>query len=76
MLKNPSIAATAMADGKWIRITSKAVMDETDEAKQAMFETLPELKGVYSYEELVTYYITDMQPIVYSFDAAPVELND
>ncbi len=76
MLKNPSIAVSGMADGKWIRITGKAVMDETDEKKQAMFAALPELKGVYSYEELVTYYITDMKSIVYSFDAAPMELND
>lgn len=76
MLKNPSIAVSGMADGKWIRITGKAVMDETDEMKQAMFDALPELKGVYSYEELVTYYITDMKSVVYSFDAAPIELND
>lgn len=59
-----------MADGKWIWITGRAVMDETEKAKQAMFETLPELKGVYSFEELVTYYIKDMKSIVYSFDAA------
>lgn len=76
MLKNPSIAVSAMTEGKWIRITGKAVMDETDEAKQAMFSTLPALKEVYSYEELVAYYITDMQSIVYSFDSVPIELND
>ncbi len=76
MLKNPSIAVSGMADGKWIRVTGKAVMDETDEAKYAMFDTLPALKEVYSHEELAPYYIMDMKSTVYSFGAAPVELED
>ena len=46
MLQNPSVAISGMADGKWIRITGKAVMDESDEAKQAMFDTLPALRCV------------------------------
>ena len=76
MLRNPSVAISGMADGKWIRITGKAVMDESDEAKTAMFETLPALKEVYSYEEMAPYYLTDMKSVVYSFSDAPVELED
>lgn len=76
MLQNPSVAISGMADGKWIRITGRAVMDESDEAKQAMFDTLPDLKGVYSYEEMAPYYLTDMKSVVYSFDEAPVTLED
>ncbi len=76
MLQNPSFAISGMADGKWIRITGKAVMDESDEAKRAMFDTLPALRDVYSYEELAPYYITDMKSIVYSFGAEPVVLED
>ncbi|MDD3363342.1 MAG: hypothetical protein PHW34_16975 [Hespellia sp.] len=51
-------------------------MDDTEKAKQKMFETLPALKEVYSFEELVPYYITGMQSIIYSFNADPVELDD
>lgn len=76
MLQNPSIAISGMADGKWIRITGKAVMDESDKAKQAVFEALPALKEVYSYEELAPYYITDMKSVVYSFGEEPVVLED
>lgn len=76
MLKNPNIAISGMADGKWIRITGKAVIDESDEAKQAMFNTLPELKNVYSYEEIAPYYLTDMESVIYSFDTEPIILED
>lgn len=76
MLQNPSVAISGMADGKWIRITGKAVMDESYEAKTAMFETLPALKNVYTYEEMAPYYLTDMKSVVYSFDAEPVVLDD
>ncbi len=76
MLKNPNVAVTGMADGKWIRITGKAVMDETDEMKQVMFDALPDLKSVYTFEELVTYYLTDMKSTIYSFDADPIELTE
>lgn len=76
MLQNPSVAMSGMADGKWIRITGKAVMDESDAAKQAMFDTLPALKEVYSYEEMAPYYLEDMKSVVYSFDAEPVVLDD
>lgn len=76
MLENPNIAVCGMADSKWIRLTGKAVMDESDEAKQAIFEEIPALKKVYSYEELVPYYIADMKSVVYSFGAEPVVLDD
>lgn len=76
MLKNPNVAVTGMADGKWIRITGKAVMDETDEMKQVMFDALPDLKSVYTFEELVTYYLEDMKSTIYSFDADPIELTE
>lgn len=76
MLENPNIAICGMADSKWIRITGKVVMDESDEAKQAIFTAIPALKEVYSYEELVPYYITDMKSVVYAFGAEPVVLDD
>lgn len=76
MLQNPNIAISGMADDKWIRIVGKAIMDESNEAKHAMFEALPALKDVYSYEEIVPYYITDMKSVVYSFNEEPIILDD
>lgn len=76
MLANPSVAISGIADGKWIRITGKAVMDESDDAKKAMFDTLPALKNVYTYEEIVPYYLADIQSTVFSFDKPPIELKD
>lgn len=76
MLQNPSVAISGMAGGNWIRISGKAVMDESDEAKQVMFDTLPSLKDVYTYEEMAPYYLTDMKAIVYSFTEEPIVLED
>lgn len=76
MLEKPQIAICGMVDSKWIRLTGTAVMDESDKVKQAIFEAIPELKEVYSYEELVPYYITDMNSVVYAFGAEPVVLDD
>lgn len=76
MLENPNISVCGMAGSQWLRLTAKAVMDESDEAKRAFFEAIPALKEVYSYEELAPYYITDMNSVVYSFSAEPIVLDD
>lgn len=76
MLKNPNVAISGMAGSEWIRISGKAVMDKSDGAKQAMFTQLPALKEVYSFEELVPYYLADIKSVVSSFANAPMELAD
>lgn len=76
MLKNPSISVSGMVGSKWIRITGNAVMDESEDAKDVFFSEIPSLKSVYTREELVPYYITDMKSIVYGFGTEPVELED
>ena len=76
MLENPNIAVCGMAGSRWLRLPAKVVMDESDEVKRAIFEAIPALKEVYSYEELVPYYITDMNSVVYSFGTEPVVLDD
>ena len=72
MLKNPNVAVCGMAGAKWIRITGKAVMDERDEAKQM----IPTLKNVYSYEELVPYYLINMQSVIHVSGGDSIELQD
>lgn len=76
MLENPNVAISGMANGEWIRISGKAVMDESDEAKQEMFSQLPALKEVYSFEELAPYYLENMKSVIYSFTNSPLELQD
>lgn len=44
LIKNPKIEISAMAKGKWIRVTGNAIVDETIEAKKAMFDAVPVLK--------------------------------
>lgn len=50
-------------------------MDESEEAKAAFFSEIPALKSVYTKEELVPYYITDMKSVVCGFDTEPVQLR-
>lgn len=76
MLKNSNIAVSGMNGSQWIRVTGKAVMDESDEMKEVMFNAIPALRDVYSKEELVVYYIADMKATVCSFDAEPITLKD
>ena len=47
MLKNPKIEISGMAEGKWIRLTAEAVLDERIEAQQAMLDANPVLKNMY-----------------------------
>ena len=47
MLKNPKIEISGMADGKWIRLTAEAVLDERIEAQESMLDANPALKSMY-----------------------------
>lgn len=78
MLVNPSISVSGMSNGKWIRITGKAVMDTTVETKTAMLEAHPMLKHMYSVEDeaFTTFYIDDMKAVLNSFGQEPVELEN
>ena len=48
MLKNPKVELCAFAEGRWIRVTAKAVLDENIEAQKHMLEGYPELKAMYA----------------------------
>ena len=75
---NPSIAVSGFDGSKWIRITGKAVIDSSIEAKKAMLEANPGLKNMYSVEDglFEVFYIEDMKATLYSFTDAPVELEN
>ena len=47
MKENPKVEISGMADGKWIRLTAKAVLDERVQAQEHMLEAYPSLKAMY-----------------------------
>ena len=47
MKKNPNIEISGMAEGKWIRVTAEAVLDERIEAQKHMLDAYPSLQGMY-----------------------------
>ena len=75
---NLSIAVSGFDGSKWIRITGKAVIDSSIEAKKAMLEANPSLKNMYSIEDglFEVFYIENMKATLYSFTDAPVELEN
>jgi uncharacterized pyridoxamine 5'-phosphate oxidase family protein len=78
LVKNPKIEISGMANGKWIRITGNAVVDEATDAKEAMLNANPFLKKMHSADDgrFVVFYIDEMKAVVYSFEGEPLELED
>ncbi len=48
---NPNVEICAFSEGKWIRIEGTLVRDERYEAKVAMLDANPELKGMYRADD-------------------------
>ncbi len=44
---NPKIEISGMHEGKWIRVTAEAVLDERIEAQQHMLDAYPSLQSMY-----------------------------
>lgn len=74
MIKNPNVEISATAeDGSWIRITGQAVVDNRDEAKQAMFAEYPNLREMYAGREKLyqVLYIKNAKAAIYTFTGEP-----
>jgi uncharacterized pyridoxamine 5'-phosphate oxidase family protein len=74
MIENPNIEISAFKDGKWIRISAKVVADDRIEAKKAMLDKYPNLRGMYSETDnnTIVLYLKDATSTIYSFTEAPV----
>ena len=74
MIENPNIEISAFKDGKWIRISAKAVPDDRIEAKRAMLDKYPNLRGMYSETDnnTIVLYLKDATSTIYSFTEAPI----
>ena len=47
MKKNPKIEISGMQDGKWIRVTAEAVLDDNIAAQRHMLAAYPSLQAMY-----------------------------
>ena len=70
---NPKIELCAMLDGRWIRLSAEAVLDDNTEAQVHMLDQFPQLKGMYTPGDGNTevYYLRHVTAIISSFTAEP-----
>ncbi len=77
MKANPKVEISAMAGGKWIRISAEAVLDERIEAQEHMLDAYPDLKGMYQPGDGNTevYYLKNATAQICSFTEPPVVIE-
>lgn len=74
MKANPKVEISAMSpDGKWIRITAEAVLDDNVAAQEHMLTGYPSLRAQYTPGDGNTevYYLKDAAAVICSFTEAP-----
>lgn len=73
LASNPKAEICAFKDGKWIRVSGELVNDDRLEAKTAMLDKYPSLKGMYSAEDDNTQvlYFNGGEAVFASFGGAP-----
>ena len=75
---NPRVEISAMAqDGRWIRVTAEAVLDDNIKAQEHMLDAYPNLKAMYTAGDGNTevYYLKNATAQICSFTGAPREIK-
>lgn len=75
MIANPKVEISSMTpDGRWIRIEAEAVRDDRFDARHAMLEANPNLRGMYNENDGVyeVLYLKNGKATICSFTEAPV----
>lgn len=77
MKDNAKIEISAMFEGKWIRLSAVAVLDDNIKAQEHMLDAYPNLKAMYSAGDGNTevFYLKDAKAKICSFTEAPVEIE-
>lgn len=77
MKQNPKIEISAMSEGKWIRVTAEAVLDESIAAQEHMLAAYPSLQNMYKPGDGNTevFYLKNGTAQICSFTEAPVEIT-
>lgn len=70
---NPKIEISAMLDGRWIRLSAEAILDENIEAQVHMLDNYPGLKAMYAPGDGNTevYYLRNASAAICSFTSEP-----
>lgn len=70
---NPKAEICAFANGQWIRVAGELIADERREAKKAMLDAYPQLRGMYNEDDGNTevFYFNEGTATISSFTAAP-----
>ena len=73
MKANPKVELSGMAEGKWIRITAEAVLDERIAPQEHMLAAYPSLQAMYQPGDGNTevYYLKNATAQICSFTAKP-----
>ncbi len=73
IMANPKVELSAMVEGSWIRIACELVEDDRVEAKKAMLDAYPNLRGMYDENDANTQvlYLKNATATISSFTAAP-----
>ncbi|MBO7659651.1 MAG: pyridoxamine 5'-phosphate oxidase family protein [Clostridia bacterium] len=73
LLANPLFEICAFAEGKWIRVSGEAELDDRREARVHMLDAYPELKGMYSPDDgnTAVFRIRNAVAVINSFGAPP-----
>ncbi len=71
---NPKAEICAFMDGKWVRVAGKLIPDDRREAKKAMLDAYPNLRGMYSEDDdnTIVFYFESAKATISSFTEAPV----
>ena len=71
--KNPYVEICGMYEGKWIRIETKLINDDSYDAKKDMLDNNPELKGMYSADDdnTAVLYLENSKATISSFIEPP-----
>lgn len=70
---NPKAEICAFADGTWLRVAGELIEDDRREAKKAMLDEYPNLRGMYNEDDGNTQvlYFKNATATFSSFTAAP-----
>lgn len=70
---NPKVEICAFHNGVWVRVSGELVDDPRIEAKKAMLDAYPSLRGMYNEEDINTQvlYFRNATATFSSFTAAP-----
>ena len=73
LLANPKAELCAFKDGVWLRVAGELVLDDRTEAKKAMLDDYPELRGMYDENDdnTAVFYFTNAVATFASFTAPP-----